>query len=544
MIIKEITIYDLDSMKKGEYAFTEFKNVLIGNNRSGKSTILKSIMYTLGYEVITWKENWKPDEKIYVLKVLIGKNAYTITRYNNRFSINQDTFTEKKEFSKWLREILNLDLQMLKGENFYPINPNLIFAYTYIDQDSGWYSEPFITSNPSKGQYDKKAFKNLYEQFTGVNTIKLLELEKEKNLNKKEIDNNEVKIDVITEAKKVVVKLEENEKVNIDFNEIEKVNKFFKAKVSNSFSELANLNRKVEKKQFEYQEQENVLNEIKEIIKAYNRKGIVKYKCSYCNSEHVEPVYIKDIEQDISKKNLLLLQHTYDGKKRETVTEIKNLNKEIKDVKNNLRKINEEFNEIHFQGYSLKELMDLNYELKKSNELDQLLASYHKRISELNFLQKKLSKDIKKLKDENDINKKNELALYTTSKKLIANLFDVKGEFGDKFAKIKTTGSDYNIYFWIEYYAILSSIIKYGMVKLPIVYDGLIKEEHDSLNYTNLGTYVNEHLLNLDSQIFFSYVPNEKYKILDNDKINKIYIKKNICNKEIFDEEISIVLDR
>ena len=56
--IKKFKIIEINEEKFGEFEFSDSVNIISANNKYGKSTFIKSLMYCLGFEIIKWADKF------------------------------------------------------------------------------------------------------------------------------------------------------------------------------------------------------------------------------------------------------------------------------------------------------------------------------------------------------------------------------------------------------------------------------------------------------------------------------------------------------
>lgn len=146
LIKKLIVVSDVEKSSR-EINFNEGLNIIIGGNKTGKSSLIKSIFHTFGCEVV-FEDDWKKLISEYIVEFTYGSDEYCIIRTNKLFSIlnfkresnikiiETDNF---HEYSNKLMDILGVTMDCLtKSGKRISITPPLLFRFQYIDQDLGW----------------------------------------------------------------------------------------------------------------------------------------------------------------------------------------------------------------------------------------------------------------------------------------------------------------------------------------------------------------------------------------------------------------------
>lgn len=148
LTIKKLIVISQSESRSLEVPFESGLNIILGGNKTGKSSIIKSIFTSLGCECKKMENDWKKIISSYLLFFNYGEKQLCIVREGNRFQIfesHDDTYSciiETKafhEYSNCLMDILEVKMPCISniGEQFN-ITPPLLFRFQYIDQDDGW----------------------------------------------------------------------------------------------------------------------------------------------------------------------------------------------------------------------------------------------------------------------------------------------------------------------------------------------------------------------------------------------------------------------
>lgn len=146
MYFKSILISDINSKKARFQQFSRGYNVVTSeDNHVGKSSMLKSLYYSLGAEV-EYDTIWDKNSKLYVSNVSIDEDDYIFVRFQKSFAIfkNEElillTRSVSRDLTKKIGEILGFSIYLPnKTTKKIEIAPP-VFTYMpyYIDQDNGW----------------------------------------------------------------------------------------------------------------------------------------------------------------------------------------------------------------------------------------------------------------------------------------------------------------------------------------------------------------------------------------------------------------------
>lgn len=218
LIIKKLIVISQIESRSLEVRFKEGLNIILGGNKTGKSSIIKSIFTTFGCECTKNESDWKKLISYYMLFFQYGDKQLLIVRQEKTFQIfqiNNDYYsciieTEKfHEYSNCLMELLEIKMPCIsKNGETLNITPPLLFRFQYIDQDDGWNK---IGESFGNAKYIKDWKKNTESYVCGYLTDKyyILQAEKEtikleKENKQREVNNNTAFVSQIRDSIKVV----------------------------------------------------------------------------------------------------------------------------------------------------------------------------------------------------------------------------------------------------------------------------------------------------------------------------------------------------
>ncbi|MFG1492673.1 hypothetical protein ABMA75_03835 [Halobacteriovorax sp. ZH4_bin.1] len=145
LIVKELHLCSLTEKKAKKIVFKKGMNLVLGKNRTGKSSILKNIFWTFGADV-KMHPNWKKLDVYNILKFSFAEKDYYIYRRGSRYKLFSGEFelidifdSVTKGIGLKLAEIFsfNLTLNDRFGVPTIP-PPAYLFVPFYIDQDLSW----------------------------------------------------------------------------------------------------------------------------------------------------------------------------------------------------------------------------------------------------------------------------------------------------------------------------------------------------------------------------------------------------------------------
>lgn len=148
LIIKKLIVISQSESRSLEVPFKNGLNIILGGNKTGKSSIIKSIFTTLGCECKSIEADWKKLISSYLLFFNYGEKQLCIVRQGKKFQIFEysgHTYlcvieTEAfHEYSNCLMDILEINMPCIsKDGKQFNVTPPLLFRFQYIDQDDGW----------------------------------------------------------------------------------------------------------------------------------------------------------------------------------------------------------------------------------------------------------------------------------------------------------------------------------------------------------------------------------------------------------------------
>lgn len=169
MYFKNVLIADTVKKTAKYQRFEKGLNVVTSHdNHVGKSSLLKSLYYTLGAE-ISFDTSWDKNTKLYIVTIDVDGVEYQVARFQKNFAVLKDgkiillTNSVSKELAKKLEEIFSFSIY-LPGKNSKKVEltpPALSYMPYYIDQDTGW--KELYSSFLNLDQYKKPdRIKSLY----------------------------------------------------------------------------------------------------------------------------------------------------------------------------------------------------------------------------------------------------------------------------------------------------------------------------------------------------------------------------------------------
>ncbi len=552
---KEFKIFEYKLKKYGHYTFSDGINVLRNSieadrrkqNKVGKSSILKSMMYCLGLEVKNWDPKYIYKDMIFELLIETTEEKYIITRYRDKFSLNNNEFISLGDFREAFANILEFDLKVeykKANKKILPYPEDYLMFY-YVDQDASWSNKLFLNVNPGIAKYVKDAHKHIYNYLIGISDENIIQLKDD--------------IFYIKEEKKVVeqsldkIKYVENEMSEATYKNVVSINEEeFQEDLLNLesiFKDIFLAENELKKKLYDNAKKINKFNQeidelgflFKDISQIEN--GLKKSKCKLCESELTADIIVRKYQIAAEQIEIANLHKDLLNKLKKAEEDRIGIIKESGKVKEQLEKLKVEI-EKKVDMKKVSDYIDMKVEQKKTTDFGKikkdkmgLLTKCIKKEEEKKKELRKAEKKLKERKEEISLDFKDYLSKLDLKIKGDASLKDYSKilQFN-----IKDTGTSKNIIYLALFLTYFKLIDVYSNIKLPFVIDTVIKDDHDDINLESMSAMISEDYFELNNQVFYSYVENEKFK-LTADKINYINIDKRICNLDFTKNEDSII---
>ena len=250
LTIKKLIVISQSESRSLEIPFENGLNIILGGNKTGKSSIIKSIFTSFGCECKRIEADWKKLISYYLLFIKSEEKQFCIVRQGKKFQIFEnsgDTYsciieTESfHEYSNCLMDILEIKMPCIskKDGKQFNITPPLLFRFQYIDQDEGWNKIADSFRNvayvkdwkPNTNKYVCGYLDDTYYELQAKKAEQILEKDdKEKELNYNQnfvssiaskliqIENIESVEEVMTYIEPLIAKSEELRKLQFSYN--------------------------------------------------------------------------------------------------------------------------------------------------------------------------------------------------------------------------------------------------------------------------------------------------------------------------------------
>lgn len=205
---KKITILSTRDEKGFSFDFSPNINIIFGENDTGKSSLIKSLYYTLGGD-LRLDDRWKKDDIITKVVLCIGGKDIIFLRQKKMISILIPSESEAPLLvSTHMSDIaafmssrfdFNLQLTYKKTGKQSQANPACLYLPFYIDQDEGWHN--VLSSFSGLGMYIDWQ-KNSLQFHAGIKPKEYYSLQGEVRMLNLELTELESTLKVVKESKK------------------------------------------------------------------------------------------------------------------------------------------------------------------------------------------------------------------------------------------------------------------------------------------------------------------------------------------------------
>lgn len=423
---KLIVISDSEKKSK-EISFSYGLNIVIGENKTGKSSLIKSIFYTLGCE-LKMESSWKRLISLFYLKFKYGEYLYELIRVGKRFILFEikdeevhlliDT-SSFHEFCDFLTlSIFEIDFPFITNElREINVTTPILWRFQYIDQDTGWGK---IGESFTNMRYIKNWREHSNKFVIGYQAEEFYKTKKLINIFQDEVKKLKVKHENIEELiSRINEKIKINESKNIIEN-VEPVNSLLNKidflekesfRLKESLSKLKNLRYE---KLMSLKMLENMISDL-ELDFDFAKNESDELICPFCGTTHQNTiVHRTEIVKDIQTGNELVKEHRIELTKlendiQETSHELKKLHGELKINKTKLEKERD--------GISLIN----NYKTEGKKEFIKISNE------EGNLIQKDIENKIIEIENYNET-----LSSYKSNKRVK----EIKNEFNEHYIPI------------------------------------------------------------------------------------------------------------
>lgn len=414
MYFDNILIADIVEKTAHFHGFEKGFNVVTSrDNHVGKSSLLKSLYYTMGAEV-DFDNVWNKNTKLYVVEFYIDEIKFRVARWQKAFALFRGTElilatkSVSRDLAKEYEKIFSFSVYMAnkKTNKIELAPPAFTFMPYYIDQDRGW--SGLYESFSNIDQYKKPdRIKSLYYHL-GIYTRSTVELMAQKDALKDKIEQlkaEEEKIRITIDSLYAEI---QNLVPADSIEELERNLMIPKERIALLVSRIGETRNKIQSLEttlYQHEHQLEVIQEyrkIKDGVNTLEERGNIHTcpKCGYSFDEEIynivrsnynlqnEDYMYKQIEQIISSiaSELEKYKDNYVGlmdelKQQEQAYDEKQDSYEVYLRQRGLQDSVKHFTEqlggnIHEQEEHGKEIKDIDKELRKSPNKKEVEENY------------------------------------------------------------------------------------------------------------------------------------------------------------------------
>lgn len=461
LLLKKLIVISRSEQSSLEVPFKKGLNIILGGNKTGKSSLIKSIFTALGCDCSKIEKDWKNLISTYLLYFEYGDEQYCVLRCGKEFSIMKEEKnnytcvinTEKFQlFCDKLMEIFEVNMQCVISNNSEIINVTtpLLFRFQYIDQDDGWSDIGNEFKNVRyikdwKGDTNKFITGYLNNDYYKLKAKKI-QLSNDKEEKLKELKSNEMFVNSISHDLKKKIQLENLNQLNT----VDDVQKKL-IKLRNDTDDLRKKEYSIKEKMIKLDnnifmkkiELNNIYKNIEETQKdiSFAMEQDEEIICPICGTKHKNSLN-EQLNLSAGLENSEKLRNILEDKINDFKEQLMNFNNEYEDIKNKILK-NEELIKDSKEMLSYEELYKNKgkYELynKCKQELVKIESKYKNLIGEIGALDEQI-KEIKSKKRKNEITMQLKDKCKTFAEKI--NLPSTYIKFRDLVQVIDHTGSE------------------------------------------------------------------------------------------------------
>lgn len=519
--------------------------VIAGGNESGKSSILKSLYYTLGATVHPFARRWTDGHIVSMLKfsvdeinykaVRLGNDVYLFYPDNSLFFVESD----KTKIAANLGSLFGVNILYKDSKNKdKAFSTGYMFMPFYIDQDKGW-DQPLNSFVGLSGIGGKQ---NAMLYHTGIiddeyYVYKTKQEEAEKR--KREVINE---LAGSLQFKKEAMKRFADSDIlpfsiddfNKGINEVLNKLSDLKEKQKKILQELEKLYSIKYSYQFNIDQLKDNINEINKDFK-YALKSDVEICCPMCGATVENDAFarFKMLDDRDRCKDLLIDNNVKLDEIKEKITEKEKVSTDIKNEIDDLQaKINHRSEQV-----TLNEMFEAK--LKEYIE-DVVNQTTGKLFDEQHRLERIICENREKLKNLRQNDKKSMVEKdFDAYVKKFLRKFGIIGDGKKKHTlggKVKSTGSNVVKYVFSYTYGYLHVMQKYGCPFFaPIVIDEPKQKGIDDNGFTSIINSIIQDRPK-GSQLILSLTDSELYSI--NTEVSSIILPsgQDVLNKDEFDD--------
>lgn len=493
MEFKSIELYDINNKKKFKYTFNHGLNIVYGGNGSGKSTVIKSLMYTLGFPIVNWSDDIinEIDSYIYCINFNLKKNEHTLIRYGDTFLFDGERLEYKEISSSILNELKGNvpEIKMKNGEYIEPYLEDVIQFY-YVDQDNSWGKETYRDVHANWAKVTKPDYCIFFERILGFDYNEIIEINKRKETIKQSMNRNTTVIDNTNEIIESLYgsvgtapinkeEIEANIEASLQYGiesrrNLERLNK----KILDNLDKLHKIQANINFKEKIYKQKKN-------------------YTCKTCGQlMEQEKISDSEFEKGALLNSIIQLKQQYNEMAKQT----RKLQEDAKSYDNNISKID--------SVPKMKEGIESYKKYIIKSELMSQVSMLYLENGKLNSDYNKLNYEVTKRKTTLRKFQKQMIIRINSNIKEVDEHFEVKNnpvKNLNPIIPLSDTGVERIKKGIAKYLAVFSMLDEFSELEFPYIMDTLKKDDFDKINTKKIDVLYEKYLMKLKGQKIVSY---------------------------------------
>ena len=542
MTIKSLLIADYENEKANKFVFSDSANLIVSStNGEGKSSLVKSIYYSLGANIKSFPKGWNADNFIFQLEVFIDGNEFLIKRHNKVISVLDNNevklFENFAEYYLWFQEKLKMRLELVNksSDKASLASVEALFSPMYIDQDKAWDGKLFKDSFESLGRYKSNDFpKNVFDYYLGISDSQIVDKESKKNEYLRQLELVNGRINQVQSVYKTYrTKNKITETVPKDFKDLQKELDFYITETDKFSIKITDKTGELSKEKINLDILNQDLEELKKLSsKIKERFSEIRHECVYCHSILTRQQSLTRLELE---DNELAIKSRIDSISQQ----IMKSKRIVQEKEEAIKHLQEQFNQYHERLTELRQLSDID-EYVNQNVLSELKKLEIQETSEKSNLDKligDITKEIRMLKKELNQRAKTIEGDYEALKNELSILIGSTGITDKKFRnfdKLKGSGTNLNKDLLVIFLVYMNLIDSKSITSLPFAIDSFVKNETDEKVLKKMFDAINSKFLSLKSQTFFSII-RDNLKYVDS-KVNQVNIESPLLKREYYSD--------
>ena len=542
MTIKSLLIADYENEKANKFVFSDSANLIVSStNGEGKSSLVKSIYYSLGANLKSFPKGWNADNFIFQLEVFIDGNEFLIKRHNKVISVLDNNevklFENFAEYYLWFQEKLKMRLELVNksSDKASLASVEALFSPMYIDQDKAWDGKLFKDSFESLGRYKSNDFpKNVFDYYLGISDSQIVDKESKKNEYLRQLELVNGRINQVQSVYKTYrTKNKITETVPKDFKDLQKELDFYITETDKFSIKITDKTGELSKEKINLDILNQDLEELKKLSsKIKERFSEIRHECVYCHSILTRQQSLTRLELE---DNELAIKSRIDSISQQIIKS----KRIVQEKEEAIKQLQEQFNQYHERLTELKQLSDID-EYVNQNVLSELKKLEIQETSEKSNLDKligDITKEIRMLKKELNQRAKTIEGDYEALKNELSILIGSTGITDKKFRnfdKLKGSGTNLNKDLLVIFLVYMNLIDSKSITSLPFAIDSFVKNETDEKVLKKMFDAINSKFLSLKSQTFFSII-RDNLKYVDS-KVNQVNIESPLLKREYYSD--------